>query len=750
MKGRFRHRLYPTLPASPLDPWCRRGLAALALLGGTTAAYWMFAAGGLPLPLSLILVATLLALPRWINRSQHWIPTPLPLREIHLGLVVGVLVGLPWLYPTLLLKTWWMLGLVAVHGFALSWSKPDSRAVLALFLPVVEVCYVCQDLWPQGRLLQLAAALWVLLTLAATATVGAWIHARSTRRRLLKRDHDSEHGAETTEGLWQRAGFMARLVVLLVPVVWLLHTLAGFAVPLPPPEVHVSSTGTAMSQADEAAAEEVEAQTPIPSLLLSPSISWQGRIAERQYGRAILQVKSQRDQERSTPYYSEERPLYLMSSTLDRLTAEGMERSPQVEIAHHSDDGLGSDDWILLRPDLLKEETTQFRIRMSPLLMGRASGARGRSYLLHDRTLAALRIPRARVGEDGTATAITDLQRPLSYAWLSSTVPSGQAIHPPTTETKAWLALPEDERFAPWIQQAQDLCAELEDPEQKLARVVHFFRTGFEYDLHPSPQDGFAAFEDFLQHRRGYCSFFAAGSMLFLRANSIPCRVVTGFMVTRWSEAGGFYVAGADDAHAWLEVLQADGSWRRVEPTPPASRAAAMASLTRVDSADELDLSTPERNEAVAEDTAAPAAEAEPSPHPLLRHFQTTSGMLLAAAPLLLLAFLLYQLARSFLGRVRARRQEVAQREEVVAAMSFWDRIRELLQEQGFPHRPSQTAAEYARFVHRRGGSFFGPLETVTRLVYRVRFGGGRWTDREIDFLEEYEQRLLRRLKQDP
>ena len=50
----------------------------------------------------------------------------------------------------------------------------------------------------------------------------------------------------------------------------------------------------------------------------------------------------------------------------------------------------------------------------------------------------------------------------------------------------------------------------------------------------------------------------------------LPARLVTGYRVFEWNEAGGYYMVRSRDAHAWVEVFM-EGQWTLVEATPPGS-----------------------------------------------------------------------------------------------------------------------------------------------------------------------------------
>lgn len=66
----------------------------------------------------------------------------------------------------------------------------------------------------------------------------------------------------------------------------------------------------------------------------------------------------------------------------------------------------------------------------------------------------------------------------------------------------------------------------------------------------------------------GHCEYFATTLALLLRCEGVPCRVVGGFLVHERSADGRAMIARCRDAHAWVEVLAADGSWHRFDGTP--------------------------------------------------------------------------------------------------------------------------------------------------------------------------------------
>ena len=67
-----------------------------------------------------------------------------------------------------------------------------------------------------------------------------------------------------------------------------------------------------------------------------------------------------------------------------------------------------------------------------------------------------------------------------------------------------------------------------------------------------------------------HCEFFASSAALLLRAEGVPSRYVTGYVVTSlsWGE-NAQWIGRNRDAHAWVEAYDADAKqWVIVEATP--------------------------------------------------------------------------------------------------------------------------------------------------------------------------------------
>ncbi len=73
-----------------------------------------------------------------------------------------------------------------------------------------------------------------------------------------------------------------------------------------------------------------------------------------------------------------------------------------------------------------------------------------------------------------------------------------------------------------------------------------------------------------LATRSGHCEFFAASMAAMCDTIGLSSRVVTGYLCDRFDPATRQYIVLDSDAHAWVEVEVAPGSWATFDPTPAA------------------------------------------------------------------------------------------------------------------------------------------------------------------------------------
>lgn len=105
--------------------------------------------------------------------------------------------------------------------------------------------------------------------------------------------------------------------------------------------------------------------------------------------------------------------------------------------------------------------------------------------------------------------------------------------------------------------------------EEKARRIVRHLEKNCTYTLDGLRiPPGVSPILWFLQDgKRGSCEHFASALAVMLRGCGIPSRVVTGFIVHEFNQAGGYFIIRASDAHAWVEYFSM-GAWKTCEATP--------------------------------------------------------------------------------------------------------------------------------------------------------------------------------------
>ncbi len=73
----------------------------------------------------------------------------------------------------------------------------------------------------------------------------------------------------------------------------------------------------------------------------------------------------------------------------------------------------------------------------------------------------------------------------------------------------------------------------------------------------------------FLNDKPAFCFWFATTTTLALRANGIPSRLVSGYLIHE-KIASDLWLVRERDAHSWVEWQDQLGFWHTLDPTPPA------------------------------------------------------------------------------------------------------------------------------------------------------------------------------------
>jgi transglutaminase-like putative cysteine protease len=177
---------------------------------------------------------------------------------------------------------------------------------------------------------------------------------------------------------------------------------------------------------------------------------------------------------------------------------------------------------------------------------------------------------RYRLESDGTGLLESRVKGRQSYSALYAP----QAEFSLIDGREAYLQRPE--AVSP---QLEALVAEIADRaqsyEDKRAELDRFFlQQGLTYAA-----DGLEQTETPVEHflfesRRGYCEYFATSYALLLRMLGIPARLVGGYLGGEYNTLGGYYLVSEDAAHVWVEALDDQSHWQRIDPSLLAVNAA--------------------------------------------------------------------------------------------------------------------------------------------------------------------------------
>jgi len=125
-----------------------------------------------------------------------------------------------------------------------------------------------------------------------------------------------------------------------------------------------------------------------------------------------------------------------------------------------------------------------------------------------------------------------------------------------------------DSRYAKRSQMAYDYAVKSFVPDRSIIECVsdltqRIFKE-FEYD--PDATHVSTPTLEVLEGRRGVCQDFAHVQIACLRSIGIPCRYVSGYLLTHAAE-GKEKLVGSDASHAWISVYMGDGHWVDFDPT---------------------------------------------------------------------------------------------------------------------------------------------------------------------------------------
>jgi transglutaminase-like putative cysteine protease len=115
---------------------------------------------------------------------------------------------------------------------------------------------------------------------------------------------------------------------------------------------------------------------------------------------------------------------------------------------------------------------------------------------------------------------------------------------------------------------ARELWAQTGSADAFTQAVLNSIRQQYFYTLQPPVYTGEGSIDQFwFDGRSGFCTHYAGALVYMLRVVGIPARMVGGYQGGELNPITGHLMVRQYDAHAWVEMWQAQTGWQRVDPT---------------------------------------------------------------------------------------------------------------------------------------------------------------------------------------
>ncbi len=215
--------------------------------------------------------------------------------------------------------------------------------------------------------------------------------------------------------------------------------------------------------------------------------------------------------------------------------------------------------WSRQEPDVNERSSVQGQ---SVSLTVLAETKADRYLVTLDRTAGLMGI-RHRQAADGTMTASRGEQGRQRYQLTSYP----DALYELIGKADTYLQLPESS--LPRLEAvARQIVSGGTTMKDRIAALDRFFlNQQLVYSTQQLEQTD-APIETFLfETKRGYCEYFASSYALLLRMSGVPARLVGGYLGGVYNSLGGYYLVGEDSAHVWVEALNDERVWLRIDPS---------------------------------------------------------------------------------------------------------------------------------------------------------------------------------------
>jgi hypothetical protein len=257
--------------------------------------------------------------------------------------------------------------------------------------------------------------------------------------------------------------------------------------------------------------------------------------------------------------------------------------------------------------------------------------------------------------------------------------------------------------------------------------------------------------------KRGHCEYFAGAMTLMCQSLGIQARMVVGFKCDEFNPIVKQFVVRQAHAHAWVEVLMPDGTWKTYDPTSgrdPRQGQRQTGLFTRIKHLVDFleytwatkvvayDGDSRENVVANLDRSIVNTASNAQTIFSRLPEFLEAAGLWLASkflGPLigLMILVVIGAIAWFFMERWRLRRRAarigldaLPEREQIRLArqLGFYDDLIQLLERRQIIRPKHLTPQEFSETLSFLPSEVFDAVRRLTQLFYRIRFGGAELT----------------------
>jgi transglutaminase-like putative cysteine protease len=273
--------------------------------------------------------------------------------------------------------------------------------------------------------------------------------------------------------------------------------------------------------------------------------------------------------------------------------------------------------------------------------------------------------------------------------------------------------------------------------------------------------------------KRGHCEYFAGAMTLMCQSLGLQARMVIGFKCDEYNPIVQQFVVRQAHAHAWVEVLLPNGTWKSYDPTSgrdPRQGQRQTGLLSRIKHfVDFLEYSWATKvvaydgdsRENLVSNIDRSIVNTASNSHMMfsrLPEYLEAAGLWLASKFLgpflaLMIVVMLGAIAWFFLERLRLRRRAarigldgLPQSEQLRLArqLGFYDDLIQLLEQRQIVRPKHLTPQEFSDTLAFLPAEVYDAVRRLTQLFYRIRFGGAELTPARRDLLGTVIQRLDR------